>query len=935
MPLFQFSPKFRSPLARRLIVAIVLFSTCITLLTTALQLFQDYQRGRDGINAQFKQIGEVHLRAFTQSVWATNTKEIRAQIEGIRKLPNIAYVALHEGEKLSAVSGFHQKHRAIERTFPLYYSHRGEARLIGALTVVATLENLYQQLVQDAFHVLLVNMFRTFLVALFIFILFHRLITRHLGDISNHLRTLDPDIANPSLVLAREAPVQSDELDLLVSAANAMQENIHQALTALRLSEARVRLLLESTTEAIYGVDQEGLCTFANPACLRMLGYAGEADLVGKPVHRLIHHTYPDGRPYPDDDCAVNIATLEGRPCHHDDEVHWRADGTSFPVEYWSHPMYQNGELMGSVVIFMDISERKAAAQELLRFRAALDSSVDAIYIIDRESMRYVDANRAGWDTLGFSQTELMALGPHDAKPEFTRTSLAKEYARILAEPPHHGVIKTNHRRRDGSTFPVEVFIQPLVSAHEDNNRDRYIVAVARDVTTNQQAEIELHRLAYYDNLSGLPNRMLFNDRLRQAMVDAKRRGTYVAMMLMDLDRFKVVNDTMGHEAGDQLLREVAGRLKQGVREGDTVARLGGDEFALVFSDIPDSKSVANLAENTLMRLNAPIEINGREVFASGSLGIALYPTDSEEIDALMKFADSAMYHAKEGGRNNYQFYSQEMTASAQARLRLETDLRRALERGEFYLHYQPQVDVASGHITGVEALLRWQDARGNPISPATFIPLAEETGLIVPIGRWVLETAAKQLKIWHDAGYSNLSMAVNVATRQFRDVQFREFVEQIIAGTGIPPQSLELEITEGVLLENSEHARDIMNQLRAMQVHLAIDDFGTGYSSLSYLKRFPIDRVKIDQSFVRDISVDSDDLAIVRAIIALARALKLRVVAEGVETREQLALLRAEGCDEYQGFFFARPMTADDVTVWLASSLTSTPAKKGGVYSG
>ena len=929
----HFSTKFRSPLARRLIVAIILFSASITLFMTVLQLFQDYKRGRAGINAQFTQISDVHVRALAQSVWATNTKEIGIQLEGIRKLPNVAYVALHEGNKLSVASGEKLTQRVIERQFPLYYEYRGESRLIGQLTVVASLENLYQQLAQEALNVLLSNMFRTFLVALFIFGLFHRLITRHLGDISSHLRTIDPAIANPPLVLNRERPQQRDELDLLVSAANAMQGNIHQALSALRESEARVRLLLDSTTEAIYGADTEGICTFANPACIRMLGYSHEADLVGKPIHSLVHHTYPDGRPYPVENCAVRIATLEGKPCHQDDEVHWRADGTSFPFEYWSHPMYQDEVLIGSVVIFMDISARKAAAQQLLRFRAALDSSVDAIYIIDRERMRYIDANRAGWESLDYAREELMALGPHDSKPEFTRASLAQEYERILAQPPHHGVIKTLHRRRDGTSFPVEVFIQPLVSEHENNKDDQYIVAVARDVTSNKQAEDELHRLAYYDNLSGLPNRMLFNDRLRQAMVDAKRRGTYVAMMLMDLDRFKVVNDTMGHEAGDQLLREVAGRLKLGIREGDTVARLGGDEFALVFADIPDTKSVAHLAENTLMRLNAPIEINGREVFASGSLGIALYPSDSEEMDALMKFADSAMYHAKEGGRNNYQFYSQEMTASAQARLRLETDLRRALDREEFYLNYQPQVDVATGRITGVEALIRWKDAQGKFISPAEFIPLAEETGLIVPIGQWVLETAAKQLKVWHDAGYSDLTMAVNVATRQFRDTPFLQLVAQTIADSGIPAECLELEITEGVLLENSEQTRDLMNQLRAMKIQLAIDDFGTGYSSLSYLKRFPIDRVKIDQSFVRDISVDGDDLAIVRAIIALARALKLRVVAEGVETSEQLALLQAEGCDEYQGYFFARPMAANDIAQWLASSNTPKQTKRAGVY--
>ena len=312
MPLFKiFQP--RSPLARRLIVATVLFSACITLLMTALQLFQDYQRGRDGIDAQFNQIGEVHMPALTQSVWATNSKEIRAQIDGIRKLPNIAYVALYDGGKLSVANGTHQNERVVQRKFALSYLHREESRLIGELVVVATLENLYRQLAHDALNVLMSNMLRTFLVALFICGLFHRLITRHLGDISNHLRAMDPAIASAPLVLTRQLPPKPDELDLLVGAANDMQDNIHQALGALRTSEARVRLLLESTSEAIFGTDREGLCTFANPACLRALGYASEADLIGKPIHRLIHRAIPHGQPYPAEDCAANLATRDSK----------------------------------------------------------------------------------------------------------------------------------------------------------------------------------------------------------------------------------------------------------------------------------------------------------------------------------------------------------------------------------------------------------------------------------------------------------------------------------------------------------------------------------------------------------------------------------------------------------------------------------------------
>ena len=483
----------------------------------------------------------------------------------------------------------------------------------------------------------------------------------------------------------------------------------------------------------------------------------------------------------------MHIATRNGHACHRKDEVLWRANGSGFPVEYRSHPMYKDGELVGSVVTFVDISAHKLA-------------------------------------------------------------------------------------------------------------------------------EAELHRLAYYDNLTGLPNRPLFSDRLHQAVADAKRRGVYVAVMLLDLDRFKVINDTMGHEAGDRLLQEIAMRLKNGVREGDTVARLGGDEFALVLAGMPDMHVVSHLAQNVLSRFAAPITIEGREVFTGASIGVALYPTDTTDIESLLKFADSAMYHAKESGRNNYQFYSQEMTTNVQARLGLETDLRHALERNEFFLHYQPQVDAAHGRITGVEALLRWRNGSGAIISPAQFIPLAEETGLIVPIGDWVLETACRQLKRWHDTGYAELTMSVNVASRQFREPLFGQGVARIFAATRVLPSAIELEITESLLLENNEETRRTLDQIKVLGATLAIDDFGTGYSSLSYLKRFPLDRVKIDQSFVRDLGTDPDDLAIVRAIVALSRSLKLDVIAEGVETEEQLALLRSEGCDEYQGYLFARPMDADSV---------------------
>ncbi|HEY9099578.1 MAG TPA: EAL domain-containing protein [Thiobacillus sp.] len=784
----SFIHSLHSPLARRLIVAMVLFSVVVTLITTGFQVYREYQRNMIGVEQQFTQIDAVHIPSLTQSVWVANNKEIRLQLEGIMRVPNVVYAAVDGQQEFLLEAGKRDTRYGVERRYEMQYRHLGQSRNIGTLIVKISLDNIYTGLLDDAIGVLINNALYIFLVALFIFVLFYRLITRHLVSVANHLRQANPSLPANSLTLSRETSDQMDELDVLVNSVNDMQNKTRTALMAARDSKAHVRLLLDSTSEAIFGTNTQGICTFANQACLDMLGYAQESDLVGKRIHDLIHHTYPDGRPYPAEECGARLATLAGHAHHCDDEVHWRADGSSFPVEYRSRPMYQDGELVGSVVTFNDISQRK-------------------------------------------------------------------------------------------------------------------------------QAEEALHQLAYFDSLTQLPNRQLFNDRLHQAIGDAKRRNKLVALMLLDLDRFKVINDTMGHEAGDMLLQEIASRLKLSIRANDTVSRLGGDEFALVFTDVGESRHVVQLAQKLLAQFNTPIMINGREVFSGASIGIALYPSDTHEPDELLKYADSAMYHAKELGRNNYQFYSAEMTSNADERLHLEASLRRAIEQHEFVLHYQPLVDARSNLATGLEALIRWNDPSGKMIPPDQFIPLAEDTGLIVPIGKWVLETACAQLKIWHDAGHPELKMSVNVATRQFRDAMFTETVRHAILSAGIPAESLELEITESILLENSEGTLNTLNALKSLGVSLAIDDFGTGYSSLSYLKRFPIDRVKIDRSFVRDLATDTDDLAIVRAIIALAQAMRLSVIAEGVETEAQLALLQSEKCHDYQGYFYARPMDAASIS--------------------
>lgn len=444
------------------------------------------------------------------------------------------------------------------------------------------------------------------------------------------------------------------------------------------------------------------------------------------------------------------------------------------------------------------------------------------------------------------------------------------------------------------------------------------IVGSIRDISERRLAEHEIRKLAYHDTLTGLPNRSLFHDRLNQALAQAQRHDRPLAVLFLDLDRFKDVNDTLGHPSGDQLLKTVAQRLSLCVRQSDTVARFGGDEFVVLLTSVRDEGDAALVAEKILMLLSEPVDIDGQEVFTSSSIGVVMCPHDGVDGDVLLKHADMAMYAAKEKGRNNYQFFSEEMNRSAINRHQLEHKLRRAIEEEQFELYYQPQWDMRTRSMIGVEALLRWTHPEDGPISPARFIPVAEETGLIRPLGEWVLRAACAQVCEWQEMGHPPVRVGVNISGRQFRQPDLVAMIDRILDETGLSPQYLELELTESYLMEDAVATNRTLEFLKVRGIELAIDDFGTGYSSLSYLKNFPIDRIKIDQSFVRDVTSSRDDAAIVEAIIAMANSLDLDVIAEGVETTEQLKFLQNKGCREMQGYFFARPMPASEMSRYL-----------------
>jgi diguanylate cyclase (GGDEF)-like protein len=454
-------------------------------------------------------------------------------------------------------------------------------------------------------------------------------------------------------------------------------------------------------------------------------------------------------------------------------------------------------------------------------------------------------------------------------------------------------------------------------------------VLSVRILRHRKRLQDQIKQMAFFDSLTTLPNRTLLYQRLEHAITRRRGDGHQLAVLFMDLDRFKIINDSLGHAAGDVLLRHVGERLRKQVREGDTVSRMGGDEFVILVENFEHASAVSSLAEQLVGQISTPYLLEDKDCHVTASIGISVFPVDGKDSQSLLKMADIAMYRAKDLGRNNYQYYSPSMNVHTLERLEFESDLRHALERDEFVLHYQPKLDIVTGHITGTEALLRWNHPRRGLVAPNDFIPLAEETGLTGPIGEWVLATACARNKAWQDQGFTNLTVAVNLSARQFADPKLLSKLTCIIQSSGMDTSTLELEITESMVMTHGASAVEVLEALKAIGVHITIDDFGTGYSSLAYLKRLPIDSIKIDRSFIRDVPGDSGGAKITRAIIALAHSLKLQVIAEGVETEAQLAFLRSLHCDEFQGFYLYRPLPETEIDGVLTRNRLLTTAEQ------
>jgi len=560
-----------------------------------------------------------------------------------------------------------------------------------------------------------------------------------------------------------------------------------------------------------------------------------------------------------------------------------------------------------------DMAARIRLDEDLRRFRTAMDATADAIFLIDRSGMCFVDVNATACRMLGYERDDFLALGSAGPKPaEIAR--LQELYDNLLAGDQSGAMAELQVQRKDGTKVAVEVQRRTLRSGS-----GWILVAVARDITERKEAELRLLKLAHFDTLTGLPNRSQFYSALTRALEQAAEHGWAVGLLFLDIDRFKNINDTLGHPCGDELLRQFSSRLVDCLRVRDTIGRFGGDEFAAILMLPEGPQTAVSVVEKIRESLRRTFMLDGHEVTVTASIGITIYPDDGLDADDLIKYADTAMYRAKEAGRDAFRFFTAEMNAQSLARLDLENALRRAIENEEFVLYLQPKVHIGSGRISGAEALIRWKRPGHGMVSPALFIPILEETGLIVKVGTWVLNEACRMISKWGKSKTGPVHLSVNVSGIQFFVGGLEEEVLKAIKVHEIAPELLELELTESSLMSNAESTITVLRNLKALGIQISIDDFGTGYSSLAYLKRFPIDKLKIDIAFVREVTSNPDDAAIVLAIINMAHSLKLQVIAEGVERDAQLAYLRRHGCDEMQGYYFSKPVPEADFEMMLA----------------
>ncbi|MDH5446600.1 MAG: EAL domain-containing protein [Gammaproteobacteria bacterium] len=674
-------------------------------------------------------------------------------------------------------------------------------------------------------------------------------------------------------------------------------------------SEAELRKILDNMQDTYYRADENGYITRASPSVEQLLGYQSD-EIIGTKITDI--YINPDEREKLFKTLKENNGVVHGFEAslkHKDGSIVWVSTNAQVIKD-------GNGKSIGIEGTTRNITEKKAIYRQMRKLSQALEQSADSVTITNAEGeIEY--ANPACEKTTGYCIDEMLGKKSSILKSG----EMENHFYEKLWDSITNGIAFSDtfiNKKKDGTLFYEQKTISPLKNTHGEIT---HYVSTGRDITDFIQSQERIQFLAHHDALTGLPNRVLFQERLEHSVHRAKRRNSTLTILFFDLDRFKVINDTLGHYYGDLLLKELSKRLKQCIREEDTIARLGGDEFAVLIEDAMNIRHVSALANKILETVAIPIKIQKREVHITASIGISSYPHDGDQPEILLRNADVAMYRAKEMGRNNYAFYSSELSEKAVDRLKIETALRQALAKNEFVIFYQPQLDIYTGKVSGMEALIRWQSKEFGLVMPAEFVPVLEEIGLINKVGNWVIQTACRQLKQWQDSKDRDLSVSINLSSRQFNDASIVDIVGQAILINNLDPGLIGLEITESLLMRNVKSIDDTLERLSKLGLNIAIDDFGTGYSSLSYLKRFPINILKIDRSFIKDITFDgscSDEIEIVRAIIAMSKSLKMKTVAEGVENQSQKDFLDENSCDLIQGYWLSKPLNVDEMTDWL-----------------
>jgi diguanylate cyclase (GGDEF)-like protein/PAS domain S-box-containing protein len=740
------------------------------------------------------------------------------------------------------------------------------------------------------------------LVALIAALVLARSVSRRINDFGDSMQA----VANGNY-LATIPRFRITEFNRLADSMRRMAGSVLERESRLQHSEEQYRGVVESTDDLITRVDHEGRLQFVNHASQRYFGLTPES-CIGLLAFDFVH---PDDREKTSEAFSKWRAsklpnmTWENRQVSRSGQEHWMQ---------WNITANRapDGQVAGFTSIARDVSEQRESEKSLRLAASVFNSSAEGIFVTDANK-RIISVNPTMIAVSGYRSDELLGQTPtlfrsgrHDRS--FYRAMMNE------VDTTGHWRGEIWNRRRNGEVYPEWLTITAVKDA--SGTVVNYIGSFF-DISDRKDAEEHIQFLAHHDALTQLPNRTLLEDRIRQAIVTSRRKGSHTVILMLDLDRFKLINDTLGHDVGDRLLESVARRLSAAVGETETVARLGGDEFIILAPNMASIEEASTLAQSVLNVISQPHFIGANELHVTPSIGISIFPDDGTDAPALLRCADTAMYHAKSVGRNNFQFFTASMNFAVQERITIEKDLRRALENQEFLLYYQPQVNCLSGAVTGMEALIRWQHPERGLMLPDAFIRIAEETGLIVPIGEWVLREACRQAKIWHDSGQTKLRMGVNLSARQFQQADLFQQISRALEDSGMNKAMLELELTEGMLMENPQAAVELLTTLAGLGIRLAIDDFGTGYSSLAYLKLFPLHRLKIDKSFIRDISSDPNDAAIVSAVIGLASSLNMEVIAEGVESVDQLRFLEKHGCHEIQGYFFSRPQPARHFTTF------------------